>query len=167
MGCGIGLHARALDLGIPIWPTFLLLQCPPSYANCRCDFDVFCACVACVAMCNDRMKSTPTQSQPTPPTPPVDVDTLAAAIAQRIARPVPLDVELWSAKEIASYLKVGARQVSERYALMPGFPKAIRLPTVAGVRGTARWGAAEVIAWAISHREGAPTSKGGRPRLVR
>jgi prophage regulatory protein len=115
-------------------------------------------------MCNELVKSTHKQSQPAPSAPPVDVDVLAAAIAQRIARPVPLDIELWSAKEIASYLKVGARQVSERYALMPGFPKAIRLPTVAGVRGTARWGAVEVIAWATSHREGTPTSKGGRPR---
>ncbi|MHB1702094.1 MAG: helix-turn-helix transcriptional regulator [Acidobacteriaceae bacterium] len=96
-----------------------------------------------------------------------ELDALAIAIAQRIARPVPIDVELWSAKEIAAYLKVGPRQVSERYALMPGFPKAIRLPTVAGVRGTSRWRAAEVIEWTTSHREGAPTSKGGRPRTAR
>ncbi|WP_141202414.1 hypothetical protein [Thiomonas delicata] len=97
----------------------------------------------------------------------VDLDALASAIALRIARPVPIDIELWSAKEIAAYLKVGPRQVSERYALMPGFPKTIRLPTVAGVRGTPRWSAAEVIQWATNHREGTPTSKGGRPRSAR
>lgn len=93
-----------------------------------------------------------------------ELDSLAAAIAQRLVRPVPLDVELWSAKEVAQFLKVGPRQVTERYALSEGFPKPIRLPSVVGVRGVPRWRAMEVVQWSEKHREGSPTSRGGRPR---
>jgi hypothetical protein len=93
-----------------------------------------------------------------------ELDALAAAIAQRLARPVPLDIDLWSAKEVALFLKVGPRQVTERYATIAGFPKAIRLPSVAGVRGVPRWRATDVVAWADRHREGNPTLRGGRPR---
>ena len=95
-----------------------------------------------------------------------ELDQLAAAITQRLARPIPLDIDLWSAKEVALFLKVGPRQVTERYALSEEFPKAIRLPSVAGVRGVPRWRAFEVVAWAERHREGTPMARGGRPRQV-
>ena len=40
---------------------------------------------------------------------------------------VPLDQALWSAEEVANYLKVAERTVSESYALRRGFPAAIVL----------------------------------------
>jgi len=67
-------------------------------------------------------------------------------------------------KEVAQFLKVGPHQVTERYALSEGFPKPIRLPSVADVRGVPRWRAMEVVQWSEKHREGSPTSRGGRPR---
>ncbi|MEW5710019.1 MAG: hypothetical protein AB1830_14110 [Pseudomonadota bacterium] len=91
------------------------------------------------------------------------IERLAEAIAQRVSPPIPLQVDLWSAEEIAAYLKVGRRQVLERYAPLPGFPRAIRLPAPGGGQGHPRWRAAEVIAWAERHKEGA-RGRRGRPR---
>lgn len=53
------------------------------------------------------------------------IDQLAAAIAAHMPRRIPLAVDLWSHAEIAAYLKVDPRQVGDRYALLPGFPRAI------------------------------------------
>lgn len=90
------------------------------------------------------------------------IDELVAAIAGRIAPPIPLDVDLWSASEIGAYLKRDSRQVLERYAALPDFPKAIRLPS-AGGRAQPLWKASEVIAWATKYQEGAD-GRNGRPR---
>lgn len=65
-----------------------------------------------------------------------------------LSRPaLPADKMLWDAAAVGAYLGVSARQVAERYALRPGFPATIRLPSESG-RGLLRWRAAEVIAWA-------------------
>lgn len=53
---------------------------------------------------------------------------------------------LWTAVEIAEFLNVSARQVSERYAMQPDFPKPIRLPSPKG-RGLYRWKKVEVLNW--------------------
>lgn len=76
----------------------------------------------------------------------IELSELVGAIAAQIPR-IPIEVDLWSAKEVADYLKVGERQVTERYAALPSFPKAVRLPTPEGKRGHPRWYASEVIAW--------------------
>lgn len=69
-----------------------------------------------------------------------------------LSRPaVPADKVLWDAAAVGAYLGVSARQVSERYALKPGFPDTIRLPSTSG-RGLLRWKACEVIAWAERQR---------------
>ncbi len=81
------------------------------------------------------------------------IDQLAAAVAARISPAIPLEFDLWSAAEIAAWLKVGTDQVLERYAPLPDFPKAIRLPTPDGGRGRPRWKAAEVIAWAEKYKD--------------
>lgn len=91
------------------------------------------------------------------------IDQLAAAIAGRLIPTIPLEIDLWSGTEIGAYLKVGSRQVLERYAPLPDFPKAIRLPTGEGGKGQPRWKASEVIAWAEKHQEGNGSSR-GRPR---
>lgn len=88
------------------------------------------------------------------------IDQLATALAGRITPAIPVDIDLWSSEEIARYLKRDRRQVIERIAALPDFPKAIRLPTT-GARGSnPLWKAAEVIAWANKYQEGVGTSRG-------
>ena len=67
---------------------------------------------------------------------------------------IPITVDLWSIKEIASYLKRSDAVVRERITALPGFPQAIRLPVLGGKgRGQPLWKAREVIAWAEKHQE--------------
>lgn len=76
------------------------------------------------------------------------IDRIAAALAGRIAPAIPVSIDLWDAERIGAYLKVSARQVAERYACRPDFPRPICLPTGTGANQVRRWKAAEVIAWA-------------------
>lgn len=82
-----------------------------------------------------------------------NITQLAEQIAHYIRPAIPLSVDLWDAETISSYLKVSARQVRERYAIMPGFPQAIRLPSGGTEKGHPRWKAEEVIAWAEKYQE--------------
>jgi len=77
------------------------------------------------------------------------IDQLAEAIARHMPRRIPLAVDLWSNAEIAAYLKVDQRQVSERYSCLPGFPRAIRI----GGKWHPRYRAAEVIEWVEGQME--------------
>lgn len=87
----------------------------------------------------------------------INIDDLARKIASHLRGD-----DLWSYSDVAAYLKVKPRTVSEHYALTPGFPKAIRLPNAEGARtGDPRFIAAEVKKWATSHQGGQRT---GRPR---
>ena len=62
------------------------------------------------------------------------------------SRPViPINIDLWSSKEVAAFLKIGTRKVGG-YACRPDFPKPYRLPSDKG-RGHKRWKAKEIIAW--------------------
>lgn len=54
--------------------------------------------------------------------------------------------DVWTSQQIADYLKCSPRHAIERYACLPDFPRAIRLPS-AGGRSRPRWYADEVIAW--------------------
>lgn len=76
------------------------------------------------------------------------IEQLAAAVAEHIKPSIPVALDLWSAKEIAAYLKRSERQVTERYAALPSFPKAIRLPVLDGGRGQPLWRAKEIMDWA-------------------
>lgn len=75
--------------------------------------------------------------------------------------PVPLEVQLWSTKEIGDYLQRPVAVVRDRVVCVPGFPDPIRLPNGDG-HGKAypRWKALEVIRWVESYQGG----KMGRPR---
>lgn len=84
------------------------------------------------------------------------IEQLAAAIAAHTAPMIPLAVDIWDAAHAAAYLKCSPRTLLERYAPLPGFPAAIRLPSAGGMRGQPRWKAAEVIKWANGHQERAP-----------
>lgn len=81
------------------------------------------------------------------------IDRLAAALAQYIRPPIPLDVDLWDIATIAQYLKRDAQVVRERMACLPGFPKAIRLPSITGSRGQALYRATEVLAWTMKYQD--------------
>lgn len=83
----------------------------------------------------------------------MDIDQLAAAIASHMPRRIPLAVDLWGVAEIAAYLKVDSRHIVDRYASLPGFPAAIRLPSQGRGRGHPRWKAAEIIKWVESHQD--------------
>lgn len=66
---------------------------------------------------------------------------------------IPAEIDLWSARECGAYIKVSPRQVLERYAPLPEFPRPIRLPSVGGGRGRPLYKAREVIAWAEGNQE--------------
>jgi len=75
-----------------------------------------------------------------------DIDRLAEAI-RNLAPRVPLDQQIWSARQVGEYLDVSARQVTERLSARPGFPEPFRLPSDQG-KGPLRWWAKDIIAWA-------------------
>lgn len=93
------------------------------------------------------------------------LERLAAAVAERVSARIPVEIDLWSAAEIAAYLKMSERQVTERYAPLPDFPKAYRLPTASGGNGHPRWRAREVIAWAERYVENGK-GRQGRKRTI-
>jgi hypothetical protein len=84
---------------------------------------------------------------------PTIIDDLAASIARHTARRIPLAVDLWGCAEIAAYLKLAQRHVSDSVVTLPGFPAAIRIPTRGAGRGKPRYKASEVISWAESHKD--------------
>lgn len=80
--------------------------------------------------------------------------TRLTAALENIERPaIPVDIALWDATAIGAYLRMGKQQVLERYAPLPDFPQAIRLPLPTGGRGHPRWKATEVIAWSHKYQE--------------
>lgn len=88
----------------------------------------------------------------------VDVAVLAREIALRLDPAV-----LWDVADAAAYLKCKPRYLTEHYALMKGFPKAVRLPTPGGGKGHPKYFRSEIVAFAKQHQAG-KSSKGGRPR---
>ncbi len=84
---------------------------------------------------------------------PTQIDALSKLIAARMANKPPFEEVLWTAEEVAEYLKCQPRQVLERYALLRDFPAAIRLPTPDGHRGHPRWKAIEITAWKEKYKD--------------
>lgn len=80
------------------------------------------------------------------------VERLAEALAGYVRPTIPLSIDLWDIGMIANYLKRDPQVVRERMACLPGFPKAIRLPTKTG-RAQPLYSAKEVIEWVHSHKE--------------
>lgn len=77
---------------------------------------------------------------------------LANALEKHMKPSIPVSVDLWDVATIAAYLKRDPAVVRERIAVLPDFPKAIRLPANKG-RAHPLWKAAEVIAWAGNYQE--------------
>lgn len=100
------------------------------------------------------------------------VERLAQSVADRITPALPLSVQLWNARMIASYLQRSTAVVLERVVTLPDFPTPIRLPStrakskcnanshIGNATGQPLWKAIEVIAWVDSQRR----MLGGRPR---
>lgn len=82
-----------------------------------------------------------------------DLSVVLSRLAAALERPtVPVDRALWDANACAAYLVVSYEHFRQRIACRPDFPDAIQLPTEGG-RGTRRWKAGEVMAWADKRRE--------------
>lgn len=58
---------------------------------------------------------------------------------------IPDEARLWSAEDIAQYLQMSPRTVSEKLSMSPRFPRALKL-------GVKRWYMVEVLAWAKKNR---------------
>ncbi|AOJ13647.1 hypothetical protein [Burkholderia vietnamiensis] len=91
------------------------------------------------------------------------IERFVQELDKRIKPAIPLEIALWSTKEIGEYLQRPAQVVRERIVTLPGFPESIRLPSGDGSRSFPRWKAAEVVAWVESH-QGGTRARGGRPR---
>lgn len=85
----------------------------------------------------------------------INIGLLADQLAQRMQPSVPFELELWDLDKVAKYLHRNREVVRESMASLPGFPRAIRLPTKgAGVRRShALYYAKEVVEWAQKYRE--------------
>lgn len=87
---------------------------------------------------------------------PINITAELRALIEALQKPkaaIPPERDLWDAETIAAYLKVSARQVAERYACRPDFPRPILLPSESGSRNHRRWKAKEVMEWAESLQE--------------
>jgi len=83
-----------------------------------------------------------------------DTEQLKELIEQLLNPSIPVEVDLWSSKEIAAYLKQKPRTVAEVTCRIPGFPQTIYLPSATGKgRAHPRWKAREVIQWAEKYQE--------------
>lgn len=63
---------------------------------------------------------------------------------------LPLDKQLWTSKECATYLQCNEKHFQIRIASQKAFPTPSLLSS--GERPTKRWVASEVISWAINNR---------------
>lgn len=82
------------------------------------------------------------------------IERLADAVAQRVgAGSIPLDSQVWTLSQVATYLGRHVETVRESMACLPGFPPAIHLPGRGSGRGKALYNAGEVVRWAHSYRE--------------
>ena len=53
---------------------------------------------------------------------------------------------LWTAADVAEYLRVGEASVLKNFCYMPGFPAGFRLPSRRGL-GSRRWRPADIRHW--------------------
>lgn len=81
------------------------------------------------------------------------IDRLATELATRIRPSIPLNIDLWDIDTIAQYMKMSTTSVRERFACLPDFPAAIRLPSKMGKRAHPLYKASEVIAWTNKYQE--------------
>jgi predicted DNA-binding transcriptional regulator AlpA len=83
------------------------------------------------------------------PVPALLAEILAELRGQRVA----IGHRLWSADDVADYLRVDRRYVLERLAPRTDWPRPVKLSD--GIKAPVRWKAAEVILWAEKRRRAA------------
>jgi hypothetical protein len=81
------------------------------------------------------------------------ITRLAAALAEQMKPPIPLEIDFWDIATIAAVLKRSEAQVREHMACLPDFPKAIRLPSKRSNRSQALYRATEVLAWTAKYQD--------------
>jgi len=81
------------------------------------------------------------------------IDQLAEAIAMHTQPPVPIDKQVWNAKQCAAYIGKSYQTFMSYYAPLPSFPKRINLPNTSGGKSGPMWKAIDVINWVFSHQE--------------
>jgi hypothetical protein len=81
------------------------------------------------------------------------IDRLAAAVASRVSRQIPLDVDLWDMETIGAYMKRDVSHIQQRVVNRPDFPHAIRLPSAGKRGGQPLYKAIDVIRWTESYME--------------
>ncbi len=83
------------------------------------------------------------------------VQALKALVLQlSTPRVMPAD-ELWTAEDIANYLKLAVDTTERRVVTRADFPAPLQ-PCLTGARAAKRWFAAEVTTWARQHRSKLP-----------
>lgn len=96
--------------------------------------------------------------------PPTLVDLLSSIqeLIRQLQRPaVAAEDELWTAQDIAAYLKLSTYTVERRVVVQPDFPTSVQ-PCATGVKAAKRWFAAEVISWLRQHRAKLPVARRSR-----
>lgn len=95
-------------------------------------------------------------------TAPVDLLSSIHELIRQLQRPtVAAEHELWTAQDIAAYLKLSAYTVERRVVVQPGFPKSVQ-PCATGAKAAKRWFAGEVITWLRQHRARLPVPRRSR-----
>ena len=89
------------------------------------------------------------------------VSTLKALISHLSAPRVMPSDELWTADDIASYLKLATDTTERRVVTRPDFPPPLQ-PCQTGKKAAKRWFAVEVTGWARQNRAKLPTGRQGR-----
>lgn len=101
------------------------------------------------------------QGQTIPLVPSELVQSIQDLIAQLQRPGIPIKDVLWTAADIASYLKLSTYTVERRVTLSPGFPESVQ-PCSDGPKALKRWFAGEVIDWARRHRARLPKGRSSR-----
>lgn len=96
---------------------------------------------------------------------PEDQASLLAALQDLVAqlkRPqVPAEDQLWTAEDIADYLKLATDTTERRVVTRPDFPAPLQ-PCDTGRRAAKRWFAVDVRSWARKNTSKLPTGRTGR-----
>lgn len=81
------------------------------------------------------------------------INKLSDAIVEKLRRSQFNPDEPWDVEMVAAYMKVSVRQVRERFAVVPGFPQAIRFPSGGKKIGYPKYYGEQIIAWVKKHQE--------------
>lgn len=93
---------------------------------------------------------------------PPDLMLSIQQLIEQLRRPaVSSENELWTAQDIAAYLKLSACTIERRVVVQPGFPASVQ-PCATGAKAAKRWFAGEVIIWLRQHRAKLPLQR--RPK---